>query len=250
MDSGQAQPISQPVLPQVEPWTNVEIQTLEKEALGFHFAAHPLEAYRLEMASFSQLPFSEMDQAADSQPIRLVGYVSNMRKIADKKNRLMAFVTLTDFSGSLEVLFFADALEKFGAVLQKDASLVVQGRCSTRENEAVKVIAEEAFPLITARDRLTAGIQITLDRTQMGPDMAHKLERLCVQNPGSIPLYLRVRGGDREDRRFHVESFKLQLSDRLLAQLEDLAGKGNVRLMAPPPKFTENANNGRRNYAR
>jgi DNA polymerase-3 subunit alpha len=249
-DSGLAQPITYPILPQVEPWTNAEIQTLEKEALGFHFAAHPLEAYRLELASFSQLPFSEMDQAADSQPIRLVGYVSSMRKIPDKKNRLMAFVTLTDFSGSLEVIFFADALEKYGAVAQKDASLVIIGRCSTRENEAVKVIAEEAFPLNTARDRLTLGIQITLDRAQMGPDMAHKLERLCVQNPGSVPLYIRVRGGEREDSRFHVESFKLQLTDRLLARLEELVGPGNVRLMAPTPKFSESPNNGRRNHAR
>ena len=247
----EAQPLTHPQLPQVEPWTDVETQMQEKEALGFFFRAHPLGAFRLELASFSQLPFSDLEQVADSQPIRLVGYVSDIRKIPDKKNRLMAFVTLTDFSGSVEVLFFADALERLSAVVQKDASLVVQGRCSTRENEAVKVIAEEAFPLNAARDRLTTGVQISLDRAQAGPEMAHKLERLCVQHPGTVPLFIRLRGGDKDDVRFRVENFQVQLTDRLISRLEQLVGEGNVRLMAPPPKTKENSDDGfRRNQQR
>jgi DNA polymerase-3 subunit alpha len=252
LDSASAQPISHPVLPQIEPWTDAETQMQEKEALGFFFAAHPLEAYRLELASFSQLPFSDMDQAADSQPIRLIGYVSDIRKMADKKNRLMAFVTLTDFSGTVEVILFADALEKYSAVVQKDATLVITGRCSTRENEAVKVIADEAFPLNSARDRLTTGLQLTLDRARAGAEMAHKLERLCAQHPGAVPLYIRVRGGAKEDSRYRAESINLQLTDRLIQRLEQLVGEGNVRLMAPPPKATpENSYNGtRRNHTR
>ncbi len=240
------QPLTRPELPQVEAWSAQEMQMQEKEALGFFFSAHPLEPYRLEIASFSQLPFSDMEQAADSQAIRLIGYITDLRKLPDKKGRPMAFVTMADFSGSLEMIFFADALEKFHAILQKDACLVVQGRCSTRENEAVKVLAEEAFPLTVARDRLTQGIEITVDRDSAGPELVHKLDRLCVQHPGSVPLYIRLRLGEAGERRYQVGNYRLHISDHFLRRLERLVGEGNLRLMAPNPKSAEN-NHGKRN---
>jgi len=219
-------------LPQVEPWSESEAQMLEKEALGFFLTTHPLEAYRLEVASFSDLSFSEMDQAADSQAIRLVGYVSDIRKLTDKKGRPMAFVTLVDFNGSLEVIFFADALERLNSIVRKDAALAVEGRCSTREDEPVKVIAEEAYPLETARSRLTQAIEIIINREKCRPDLAEKIERLCMQHPGSIPLYIRLAGGGNGERRYIAENFQLKLDDHLINRLEKLVGEGNIRLIA------------------
>ncbi len=245
-----AQPLTRPPLPQIEPWSDAETQMLEKEALGFFLSAHPLDPFRLEVASFSQLPFSELEQAADGQPIRLVGFVSDLRRLPDKKGRQMAFVTLSDYTGSVEVLFFADALEKFGEIVQKDATLVIEGRCSTRENEALKVIAEEALPLNTARTRLTQGLQVLLNRTRTGPEVIHKLEQICLQHPGGVPLYIRVTGGDHADHRYRADRYKLQLTDHLISRLELLVGEGNVTLIAPPPKHHESRNGIHRNNHR
>lgn len=232
IDSADFQPPTRIALPQMEPWTETEKQLLEKETLGFYFSTHPLEAYRLEVASFSHLPFSEMDQVNDSQPIRLVGYVSDIRRLTDKKGRPMAFVTLIDFSGSLELIFFADALEKYSGLVQKDTAMVVSGRCSTRENEAVKVIVEEAFPLDSARTQLTQAIEITLDKKISQPDLAEKIERLCMQHPGSVPLYIRLYDGNGNDRRYIAQNFQLKLGDHLIQRMEKLVGEGNVRLIA------------------
>jgi DNA polymerase-3 subunit alpha len=244
---GDTIPMTHPELPHVEAWNAAEIQLQEKEALGFFFSAHPLEAYRLEVNSFSQLPFSELERAADAQTLRLAGFVSDMRKMPDKKGRQMAFVTLNDFGGSVEAIFFGDAFEKYGSIIVKDASLVITGRCSTRENEAVKVIADEAIPLDTARARLTSGLEVTLDRDRVGLEVVHSIERLCAEHPGSVPLYLRLIGGGKADQRFRAEGFSLLLTDHLLNRLEQLAGEGSLRLLAAPPKASENGN-GKRNY--
>ncbi|MCX6640720.1 MAG: DNA polymerase III subunit alpha [bacterium] len=232
LESAEAVPPTRMALPAMDVWSSAETQILEKESLGFYLSTHPLESYRLEVASFSQLPFSAMDRAGDSQPIRLVGYVSEIRRLNDKKNRQMAFVTLVDFSGSVEALFFADVFEKHSSIIQKDAALVVVGRCSTRENEAVKVIAEDAFPLESARSSLTIGLEVAIDRTRSRPDLAERIERLCMQHPGSTPLYIRLIGGENGERRFVVENFQLKLGDHLINRLEQLVGEGNVRLMA------------------
>ncbi|TKJ39925.1 DNA polymerase III subunit alpha [candidate division LCP-89 bacterium B3_LCP] len=232
VDSADFQPPSPLALPEVEPWSSTEMQILEKDALGFFLSTHPLEPYRLEVASFSHLPFSEMDQAADSQPVRLIGYISDIRRLTDKNGRPMAFVTLVDFTGSLELIFFSDALEKLNSIVVKDATLVVTGRCSTRENEAVKVIAEDAFPLETARSRLAKGIEIQLDRNENGPDLAERIERLCTQHPGNLPLYIRLTGGENGDRQYLAENFQLKLGDHLIDSLEKLVGQGNVHLVA------------------
>ncbi|RJP80747.1 MAG: DNA polymerase III subunit alpha [Candidatus Zixiibacteriota bacterium] len=238
--------LARPALPLMEEWSQTDVQVQEKEALGFFFSAHPLEAYRLEIVSFSQMPLADLEQAADGQTVRLAGYLTEVKKLTDKKGRTMAFVTLADFGGTVEALFFADTFEKCAEVLIKDAPLVVEGRCSTRENEPVKVLAEDAYPLATARSRLTQGIEVILDRARTGPDMAARLERLCVQHPGSVPLFLRLRGpGD--ERRYRSDSIKLQLADPLLQRLETLVGAGNVRLVAAGPKFPEKDRNGPRN---
>lgn len=231
-NSADLAPPARLALPQVDPWSESETQMLEKEALGFFLTTHPLEPYRLELANFSDLSFSEMDQVADSQSIRLVGYVSDVRRLTDKKGRPMAFVTLVDFSASLEVIFFADALERLGSIVRKDAALVITGRTSTRENEAVKVIAEDAFPLETARSRLTQAVEITIDREKSQPDLAEKIERLCMQHPGSVPLYIRLAGTGNGERRYKVENFQLKIGDHLINRMEKLVGTGNVRLVA------------------
>ncbi len=228
----EAETVARLGLPQVEPWSDSEKQMFEKEALGFFLTTHPLEPYRLEVANFCDLPFSEMDQVADNRPIRLVGYVSEMRKLNDKKGRLMAFVTLMDYNASIEVIFFADALEKLGEIVRKDAALLVQGRTSTRENEAVKVIAEEAFALETARARLTEGLEVVIDREKSSPNLAEKIERLCMQHPGTVPLYIRLHGSNGDQKRYIAENFQLKVGDTLLDKLTELVGAGNVRLVA------------------
>jgi DNA polymerase-3 subunit alpha len=226
------QPVVKPTLPEMEEWTDAQKQMFEKEALGFFLTTHPLEPYRLEVANFSDLSFSEMDQAADSQPIRLVGYISDIRRLTDKNGRPMAFVTLVDFNASLEVIFFSDALEKAGEAVQKDAAVVVEGRCSTRENETVKVIAEDAYPLQTARTRLTKAVEIVIEKEKSDPNLAERIERVCMQHPGSVPLYIRLRSADNGEKRFIAENFQLKLGDHLVRQLEKLVGDKNVRFIA------------------
>ena len=144
----------------------------------------------------------------------------------------MAFVTLVDFSGTVEAIFFADTLEKLGSIVQKDAALVVSGRCSTRENEAVKIIAENAQPIESARTQLTQGIEITITREGSKPDLAERIERLCMQHPGTVPLYIRLSGGNGVDHRYVAENFQLRIGDHLVNHLEKLVGEGNVRLIS------------------
>ncbi|MFH1861174.1 MAG: DNA polymerase III subunit alpha, partial [bacterium] len=232
LGNAEAQPLSRPELPQMEPWTEAETQKQEKEALGFFLTTHPLNAFRLEVDSFSDFPFNELDKAKDGQSIQVVGYVSEIRRLTDKKGRAMSFATLVDFSGSVEVLFFADAFEKLQSIVQKDAALVVQGRCSTRENEPVKIIAEDAIPLTTARTQLMRGVEIKVNRDQCPENLAEQLERLCTQHPGTTPLIIQMDSNEGEqERRYLVENYQLQIGNHLLHQLEKLVGNGNVRLI-------------------
>jgi DNA polymerase-3 subunit alpha len=231
-ESAEVQEVTRLGLPQVEEWSETEKQSFEREALGFFLTTHPLEPYRLEVANFSDISFSDMEQTSDSQPIRLVGYVSEIRKLTDRNGRPMAFVTLFDFNAAVEVIFFSDALEKSSGYVEKDAAIVVQGRCSTRENEPVKVIAEEAFPLETARSRLTKGIEVIINREKSTPNLAEKIERLCIQHPGTTPLFIRLHGNNGDEKRYVAENFQLKIVDHLINRLEKLVGENNVRLIA------------------
>ncbi|MFH1733656.1 MAG: DNA polymerase III subunit alpha, partial [bacterium] len=231
-ESSVNEPITRLDYPQVEEWSKTEEQMHEKEALGFFLTTHPLEPYRLEVANFSDLPISDLEQASDSQPIRLAGYVSEIKRLTDKKGRPLAFVTLVDFNASVELIFFADVLERVGQVVQKDATIIVEGRCSTRENEALKIIAEEAFPLETARTRLTEGLEIVIEQANTQPNLAEQIERVCMQYPGTVPLYIRLRSDNNGERRYLSENFQLKIGSQLISRLGQLVGENNVRLLA------------------
>jgi len=96
----------------------------EKEALGFYVSGHPLEKYRLELAAFATVNSEEISEQPDGSDVSLGGIVQNLKINYDKQGRQMAFITLEDFFGVIEIITFADLYEKSKQLIQVDARLL------------------------------------------------------------------------------------------------------------------------------
>ena len=119
---------------------------MEKEVTGLYLSGHPMDAYRDKVRAQGAVAiaavledFAQPDgptQFQDGQRITLAGVVASSKTKTTKNNSLMAYVTLEDDTGSLELLAFARVLEESGRYLQANMPLLVEGRISVREEKA------------------------------------------------------------------------------------------------------------------
>ncbi len=146
-------PTPLPDRPELEPRA---LLALEKEMTGVYITGHPLDEYRdelnaLEMSTRTLALLSEESEdkglSMDGSRATLGGIVSEVKTKATRKGDMMAFVTLEDFYGSTEALIFPKTYEKYRALLQNDALVLMQGRLSIREDEAPRLIPDHVMPL-------------------------------------------------------------------------------------------------------
>ncbi|MEA3297779.1 MAG: DNA polymerase III subunit alpha, partial [candidate division Zixibacteria bacterium] len=151
-----------PALPEISEWSRSEKLTREKSMLGFYVSGHPLDKYRDELASFTTSGTTGLATASDGREVTVGGIVVTIKTKVDKKGNLMAFVTLGDFSGSVELILFSDCYEKSREFLQADRIVLVIGRISTREGEAPKILCSDLLPVEKLAERFSCQLVIKI----------------------------------------------------------------------------------------
>lgn len=119
----------------------------EKELLGLYISDHPLSSYKEKLAVIKARPISDVIKIkSESEELIVGGLISKIQRIVTKTGKPMAFVTIEDFTHSIEVIVFPTTLEKTGAVWQVGAVAGIIGRMSWRDHEP-RFIADHARAL-------------------------------------------------------------------------------------------------------
>ncbi len=121
----------------------------EKEVLGIYVSGHPLEDCEplwkghitAKAADFILDEETGSSAVQDNQDVTAGGIITEVKLKYTKNNQVMAFVTLEDLTGSLEVIVFPKAYEAYSDLLKEDGKVFVQGRCSQEEEKDSKLIA-------------------------------------------------------------------------------------------------------------
>src|SRR6266404_3485688 len=204
------------------PWPLNEKLGYEKELLGFYVTGHPLDAYRdlIESGRFS--PITELAEQTDKSQVRIAGSISALeRKYTRKEGKPFAVMTVEDFTGSVELMVWADVFAKAAKELEVGKIVAITGKLDSRE-DSVRLIAAEVVPITRAKKTAILTIDLPLEKTDEGRLLA--LRDLILQYPGSQPLYLRFRTNDGQELKLKADSgycvrdaeeFRLKLADLL-----------------------------------
>ena len=155
---GQLQSTFQPVLqlPEVEEFSRRELLAMERETCGLYLSGHPMEELRPLAREVNAIPVGKLFQAVasgedpylqDGKFVTVAGMVASLKFKLTKKQTQMAYVTLEDASGSMELMVFEKALTAGAPWLQQDAAIIAYGRISAREDEDPKLMVDEVYPL-------------------------------------------------------------------------------------------------------
>ena len=138
-------------MPQAAEYPKETILTFEKEVLGIYLSGHPLERYRNmmeKMISAKTSDFQPDDETGipevyDNQKVIVGGMITDKNIKYTKNNKVMAFLTVEDLVGTVEVVVFPRDYEKCQMFLNEDARLFIQGRVSAEDDKASKLILEK-----------------------------------------------------------------------------------------------------------
>ncbi len=165
------------------------------------------------------------------QAVTLAGIVSAVKTKTTKNNSLMAYVTLEDDTGAMELLVFSRTLNESGSYLKANFPVLVQGKLSVRDEKAPQLLCDKVQPLETGSGGggKTEAEQPPAQRLWLqlaGQDDPH-LERLrCLFSlfPGTSKVILSLK---REGKRLGTVC---ELHPALLQELREVLGEENVVL--------------------
>ena len=155
MMSGESQEpaINDYKVPPMQEYPTSDLLKMEKEVSGLYLSGHPLDAYREQIAKISTCTIAQLqgDDAKqfDNQNVTILCTVVKNKVMTTKSNTLMAFTTIEDLTGTMELLVFPRVLAECRAALQENAVVVAHGRVSVKEEEAARLIVEGVQPIET-----------------------------------------------------------------------------------------------------
>jgi DNA polymerase-3 subunit alpha len=221
---------STPKLPKVEEWRENEKLSFEKEALGFYMTGHPLTRYQDQIKRFASYDSQSCQQALDKSEVSICGVVSRLREIRTKRGRRMGFINVEDLSGTVEVVVFSDIYETTAALLNSEVPIYVKGTVD-RQDDSVKLLAEEILSLEEIRIRKTQSVHLKVDYELMSKEAFEELKGILHRHPGRLPAYLHLVKPQEEVTVLELpRDLQVGLTEDFIVEVERLFGASSLVL--------------------
>lgn len=216
--------------PDLEEFPKNRLLSMEKETLGLYISGHPLEEYmedipKITNATTLDFKVSEEEmfqpKLQDNQEVVIAGVIATKKIKFTKNNNMMAFVTIEDLYGTVEVIVFPTVYEKYSSIIKEDNPVVVRGKVSLKEEEEPKILCDEIKPLSQAIvKKLYLNLQ---DSTKI-----EIVKQILRKNPGNMPVVLKLNSKKllAANRDLWVNGSK-----ELIKQLYVVLGEENVKVI-------------------
>lgn len=140
------------ILPDINEFAKDVLLSYEKNALGVYVSGHPLDDYKnvLSRRNATQISDILLNETDDGKTVKIAGIVSNVVKKTTKRDEDMAFLTVEDMTGSIEVIVFARQLSLYSSFLGKEKIVEITGRIDNKEDQMPRMVLSEALPITSA----------------------------------------------------------------------------------------------------
>jgi len=165
-------------LPDIQDWPTLERLAFEAEAVGFHLTAHPLDTYAQALRRLGVITSSQIEIRARAGVTRakIAGTVVSTKERITRTGSRMAWVRISDASGSVEVTCFSEVLGRAREIMGSGANVLVTADLRI-EGDALRITAQDVVPLDQAAASAGAAIRIWLRETAAVPHVRDLLGR-------------------------------------------------------------------------
>lgn len=220
-------------LPDVGEYSKEMYLGFEKEVLGVYISGHPLEEYEekwrrnISRVTTDFLLDEETGQTKvnDGEKAIVGGMIVDKTIKYTKNNKTMAFITLEDLVGTLEVIIFPKDYEKNSRLLNVDDKVFIRGRVSTEEEKNGKLICEKIYSFDETKKELWLQFETKTDYE----DKEEKLFQMMKNSDGSDSVVIYISGAKLIKRL--PPSQNIGVSSEIVNNLTNFLGENNVKVV-------------------
>jgi DNA polymerase-3 subunit alpha len=220
-------------LPDVGDYSIEQRLAFEKEVMGIYVSGHPLEAYAELLRK--NITATTMDFTIDEETntvkvndgeIATVGGIIVSKTVkTTKTNSMMAFITLEDMVGTVEIIVFPKDYEKYRALLVEDNKVLIKGKISVEEDKPAKLICQQIVPF----DSIRKEIWIKYPNKEKFVEDEQRLYDILSEYDGedSVSIYL-----DSEKAIKHLPKSKsIKAEVELIEKLKQIYTEANIKVV-------------------
>ena len=238
--------------PEIKEFDKRNLLEMEKEMTGLYITGHPLDDYVKSLkvqttneisevySSSETLDTNETDEIItgieifnkgnslhDNDRVIFGGILSSVNQKITRNNAIMAFLTLEDLTGSIEVIVFPKTLESVKPLCVTDSLVVVKGRLSIKEDEAPKLICESIEPLEKIN---SSKLYLRLEDSEKAKQFNLYLKELLTEDrKGDTPIYFYA---SKENKKFRAPRDRwISLESDIKEILIEKLGEENVKIV-------------------
>ncbi len=241
--------VSADIYPEIKEYPPKTLLSMEKEMLGLYISGHPLKEFMDEIKEQVTLLSSDLSMNTaengednenetekdlkDGMLVTVGGIITDKKTKTTKSNNMMAFITLEDLYGTMEVIVFPSILTRYAALLTPENTVLINGKISIKEEEQPKIICEEVKPLRktyeNAANQKTKASKLYIRTCE--PEDTEKMRSVY-----SLLKYFRGKTpvcfyNEQENTKRMMEQDKwVILDESLLRELRDRFGEENVKV--------------------
>ena len=218
-----------------------DLLSMEKEMLGIYISGHPLEKLRtqienetninsMKLKEFANLQSTVLDEGEfiarknefkDGQFVKYAGIITSVKKKYTKNNTIMAFVTVEDLYGTVEIIVFENCYQESSKYLVEESIVMIEGRLSIREDDEPKIVARNIKPFGDNKQKI-----LTIDingMDELQKDKLRGLIRFFHGERNNMPVQI-MEDGDLKP------CGGIYLTDEILKEFEETVGKERIEI--------------------
>ncbi len=226
-------------LPDVGEYDQNTILSFEKEVLGIYVSGHPLESVQElweKLKTATSIDFiineeTEEMEVEDGDTVIIGGVLAGKTIKYTRNNKTMAFLTLEDLVGQVEVVVFPKIYEESEQYFREEEKLFVKGRVSAEDEKNGKVIAMKILPF----SEIPKQLWIQFDNEQIFEQMKSKLYASLGGNPGQSEVRIFIR--ESKSMKPLPVNYNVFIHEEFLDEMRQGFGEENIKVMEPAMKY-------------
>ena len=220
-------------MPNVGEYDKEMVLAFEKEVLGIYLSGHPLEGYRgimdkmisAKTTDFQPDEESGIPKVYDGQKVIIGGMITERTIKYTRNNKVMAFLTVEDLVGTVEVVVFPRDYEKWQTLITDDARVFIQGRVNAEDDRPSKLILEKVHSFEDIPREIWIQFKDKAEYSAAEAELQSFLQ--SASGTSAVVIYLKdVKAMKRLPAAFCIRS-----NEEILSELKKKYGESNVKVV-------------------
>ena len=180
--------------PEIDEFSESQLIVFEKETIGFYISRHPLACYQEEITKFTHEDTTTLSRLQNGSEVKICGLPSSLKEIVTKKGDRMAFLTVEDMKGFVEVILFPEAYKTALPLLRGGDPILVRGTLDLSD-EHVKIKGSEVQALSELNLHPLKTLHLEISLSSLTKSQLEDLKEVLVAYKGTCKVHLHLVDG-------------------------------------------------------